>query len=66
MTYNYYSVHDIIKIKTNMEVPIPDYFRNEKELEPDIEFVQEDLDVDTPVGNKAKTRNFLYWKEGQT
>ncbi|CAD7769641.1 hypothetical protein FHEFKHOI_00641 [Candidatus Methanoperedenaceae archaeon GB50] len=66
MTYNYYSVHDIIKIKTNMEVPIPDYFRNEKELEPDIEFVQEDLDVDTPVGNKAKTRNFFYWEEGQT
>jgi len=64
--FNYYSIHDILKIKTNVEVPIPDYFKKEEEFDPDIEFVQEDLDVDKPMGNETKTRNFFYWKEGPT
>ena len=64
-SFNYYSIHDIIKIKTNVKVPIPDYFRRKNEFEPDIEYIQEDLDIDTSVENKARTRNFFYWREGQ-
>jgi len=66
MGFNYYSIHDILKIKTNVEIPIPDYFRKEEEFDPDIEFVQEDLNVDKPKGREAKTRNFFYWKDGPT
>lgn len=64
--FNYYSLHDIITLKTNMDVPIPEYFRVPEDKisrDPDIEYTQEDLDTSSSIGKAARTRNFFYWRE---
>ena len=68
--FDYYSIHGILKVKTNMGVKIPDYFSIKKEeiegdFEPDIEIVQENFDVVRPK-RAARSRNYFYWTEGPT
>jgi len=68
--FNYYSIHDIVRIKTNIEVPIPDYFLrikgNEDDFESDIEVIQGDLDVDKPRDEKTRGGIFFFWREGSS
>ena len=70
-SFDYYSIHDILKIKTNMEVSIPEYFLIKKEeveedFEPDVEIIQENLDVVRPPIGIARSRNYFYWIKGST
>jgi len=65
---NYYSLHDILKIKTNTETPIPDYFKKEEieeDFEPDIEISQQDLKFDRPEERKKRSGAFFYWTENK-
>jgi len=67
MNVKYYSIHDLVTVKTNMNnIKIPDYFlKEEVEGEPDIEIVQERLDFNKPE-RAARSRNYFYWTEGPT
>jgi len=60
----YYSIHDIIKIKTNVEIPIPDYFRSSEELDPDMEILQGDLDNNIPRDKMKKRADYYIYKRG--
>lgn len=66
--YRYYSIHNILKVKTNIEVSIPDYFLIkergiEGDFNPDIEIIRENFDVIRPKEGVAKSRNYFYWTE---
>jgi len=61
----YYSLHGIVRIKTNVEIPIPSYFRVRKIKIPDIEILREELNVSRPR-EAQRCRSFFYWKEGVT
>jgi len=54
MDVEYYSIHDIIKVKTNVKLPIlPDYFKVKDELTtPDIEVLVGELKIDLPEDKK--------------
>jgi len=61
--FYFYSIHDIIRIRTNVEIPVPDYFKVKDEYEPDIEIIQEDLNFDVPKKKKKKRKDYSVWKE---
>jgi hypothetical protein len=67
--FDYYSIHDIVKIKTNRAVPIPEYFRlssqnvNPGEFEADITVVEESLGITQPDTNKKRSGAFFYWTD---
>jgi len=61
----YYSLHGIVRIKTNVEIPIPSYFRVRKIKIPDMEILREELNVSRPR-EAQRCRTFFYWKEGVT
>ena len=67
MNVKYYSIHDLITVKTNMNnVKIPDCFLEEEvKGEPDIEIVQERLEFSKPE-RAARSRNYFYWTDGAT
>jgi len=64
----YYSLHDILTIKTNTEILIPDYFKKEEvkdDFAPDIEISQQDLNFDRPEERKKRSGAFFYWAENK-
>lgn len=63
----YYSIHDIIGIKTNMDLPIPDYFKTKKKLsDPDIEVLLKNLRFSRPKGNEMLRCDYYFWKKKTT
>jgi len=57
-----YSIHGILKIETNVGVPIPDYFRVEKILAPDLTILSKKrLDFEKPKDNKILKGNYYFW-----
>ena len=66
--YKFYSIHNIVKIKTNTEIPIPDYFlvNGEEDFEPDIEVIQENIEVDKQREEKTRCGIFFFWREGSS
>lgn len=65
--FDYYSIHDIVTVKSNRDVPIPEYFRtvpeDEESFEADITVVQERLGIDRPEERKKRSGAFFYWTE---
>lgn len=59
----YYSLHDLVTLRTNINLSIPSYFRVNRIKDPDIDFIQEEFYEDSD--NKIRTRNFYYWIEGK-
>mgnify|MGYP000377271890 CR=1 FL=1 len=58
----YYSIHDILKIKTNVDLQIPNYFKvNDNIKKVDIEFVQKDISYTVPEERKKRSGAFFYW-----
>jgi len=66
--FKYYSIHDIIKVKTNVSLPIPDYFlvSEEEDFEPDIEVIQGNIEVDKQREEKTRCGIFFFWREGSS
>ena len=61
-----YSIHGILKIETNVGVPIPDYFRVEKILAPDLTILSKKrLDFEKPKDNKILKGNYYFWGDDQ-
>ena len=58
---NYYNLHNLVTIKTNINLNIPSYFKVDKIQNPDIEFIQEEFHVNS--NNRIRTRNFYYWTD---
>ena len=57
----YYSLHNLVTLKTNINLNIPSYFKVDKIQNPDIAFIQ--TKFHTNSNNKIRTRNFYYWTE---
>ena len=60
---NHYNLHNLVTLKTNINLNIPSYFKVDKIQNPDIEFIQEEFHANT--NNKIRTRNFYYWTENK-
>jgi len=60
---NNYSLHNLVTLRTNINLNIPAYFRVNEIQNPDIDFIQEDFYEDSD--NKIRTRNFYYWVENK-
>jgi len=65
--YEYYSVHGIVKIKTNFEPPIPSYFKVDADdvFNADLEFIMGEIKDETPESRKKRSGAFFYWVEGK-
>ena len=59
MNIQYFNLHNLVTIKTNINLNIPSYFKVDKVQNPDIEFIQEEFHTNS--NNKIRTRNFYYW-----
>ena len=62
MNKQYFNLHNLVTIKTNINLNIPPYFKTDKIQNPDIEFIQEEFH---DSNNKIRTRNFYYWTENK-
>lgn len=60
-----YDIHGLVTVRSNVSLPIPDYF-NKDITEPDIEFREEDLDLDVPRSEKKKRKDYSVWQDGDT
>jgi len=58
---NYYSVHNIVNIKTNLDLPIPSYFKVDSLQDVDLEFVMKDIKVNVSENRKKRSGAFFYW-----
>lgn len=67
--FDYYSIHDIVRVKTNRVIPIPEYFRLppeevvEDDFEADITVRQESLGINRPAAEKKRSGAFFYWTD---
>ena len=60
--YKFYSIHNIVKIKTNTEIPIPNYFEIGRKIDnPDIEIIQENFSVNVPREKKKQRKDYFVW-----
>lgn len=64
--YEYYSVHGIVKIKTNFEPPIPSYFKVDADdvFDADLEFIMGEIKDEVPKSRKKRSGAFFYWVDG--
>jgi len=60
-----YSIHQILKVKANVGVPIPDYFQVEKSLrDPDLTVLsRKNLNFKRSTNNKILRGNYYFWRE---
>ena len=63
MNIQYFNLHNLVTLKTNLNLNIPSYFKTDKVQNPNIEFIQEEFRVNS--NNKVRTRNFYYWTENK-
>ena len=61
----YYSIHDIVKIRTNLELPIPSYFKVKYLNDVDLEFIMEDIRDYVSEDRKKRSGAFFYWINGK-
>lgn len=61
MNEQYFNFHNLVTLKTNINLNIPSYFKVDKVQNPDIAFIQEEFHVNS--NNKIRTRNFYYWTD---
>jgi len=59
-----YDIHGLIKIKSNLKLPIPSYFKVEEVKNPDVEILQQELDFKKPEGNKVMRIGYYFWFDG--
>lgn len=66
MGNHYYSVHDLVRIKSNIEIhALPSYFEQEERFEnPDIEISGGKLSFRKPKKGGLLRSNYHYWTEG--
>ena len=56
-----YGIHGLLRIKSNLKLPIPSYFEVEEVENPDVEILQQELDFKKPEGNKVMRIGYYYW-----
>ena len=61
MNEQYFNLHNLVTLKTNIDLDIPLYFKVDKVQNSDIEFIQEEFHTNS--NNKIRTRNFYYWTD---
>lgn len=67
--FDYYSIHDIVRIRANRDVPIPEYFEldatdvDPDSFEADISVVEGSLGIDRPENEKKRSGAFFYWTD---
>ncbi len=59
-----YDIHGLVKIKSNLKLPIPSYFEAENVDNPDVEISVQDLDFKKPEGNRVMRIGYYYWFDG--
>lgn len=59
-----YDIHGLVKIKSNLKLPIPSYFEVGDVANPDVEISVQDLDFKKPEGDKVMRIGYYYWFDG--
>ena len=59
-----YGIHGLLKIKSNLKLPIPSYFEVGDVENPDVEILMQDLDFKKPEGNRVMRIGYYYWFDG--
>ncbi len=57
----FFSIHNILKIRSNTEIPIPDHFKTTEIIKtPDIWIIQEDFNIDLHSSGKQRKDYFIW------
>ena len=59
-----YDIHGLLKIKSNLKLPLPSYFEVGGVENPDVEILKQELDFKKPRGNKVMRIGYYYWFDG--
>ena len=60
-----YSIHGILKVRTNVTVPIPEYFLDSFRGTPDLTILsRKKLNFRRPVDNRILKGNYYFWRDG--
>lgn len=63
----YYSIHNLFRIATNTDVPVPEYFRAKKPaMGPDMQVLQKPLAFQKPAKEMLMRTNYYFWKDKNT
>lgn len=61
----YYSIHNLLKIATNVDLALPEYFRVQKPIKnPDLEVLEKPISVKKPEENKLVRASYYFWRDG--
>lgn len=58
-----YDIHGLLKIKSNVVLPIPDCFLTLGNIDPDLTVLKEKLNFEKPKGCELRRINYHYWHE---
>ncbi len=60
----YYSIHGLLKIATNVDIPVPDYFKTKTPMRnPDLEIMVKSVPVKKPKENRLVRASYYYWRD---
>lgn len=63
----YYSIHNLLKIATNVDIPVPEYFKLQKPIRnPDVEILQVPLGFKKSKENVLMRTNYYFWRKKNT
>ena len=62
----YYSIHNLVTIKSDVGLPIPNYFSCPPVPKPDLTVRQCNFDHDVPRSSKKKRKDYSVWQEEGT
>lgn len=63
----YYSIHNLFRVATNTDIPVPEYFRARKLPKgPDMQVLQKPLSFQKPEKDMLMRTNYYFWKDKNT
>lgn len=60
---DYYDIHGLVTLKSNVSLTVPDYFLTDAVDDPDIIVSQEPLDFDVPRSAKKQRADYAVWEQ---
>lgn len=57
-----YSIHDLLTVQSDVDLPIPGYFRTENGGKPDISVEVGPINVEAPPRGKKKRKDYAVWR----
>jgi len=63
----YYSIHGLLNIATNVDVPVPEFFETKKTItNPDVQVMKKPLKFGKPRKDMIMRTNYYFWKNRST